>query len=140
MGIKIPGKLFRPVATAVTPVMSFELDSIYVVYLLVAISPACSSRAPILLFFSGASYRKNVNRRLKLLKDEPNRESSWSSCARSAGSPARAIPRGFEAFNRLVLQSGLTIGIGKLLTFIAIGAVVSFVAGLFVRGDCSRLC
>ena len=54
--------------------MSFELDPIYVVYLLVAVSAGLFVEGVYLLFFSGASYRKNVNRRLKLLRNEPNRE------------------------------------------------------------------
>jgi tight adherence protein B len=116
--------------------MSFELDPIYVVYLLVAISAGLFVEGVYLLFYSGASYRKNVNRRLKLLKDEPNREKLLVQLRKERGLTSTGNYRvGFEALNRLVLQSGLTIGIGKLLTFIAIGAVVSFVVGLFVRGD-----
>ena len=114
--------------------MSFELDPIYVVYLLVAVSAGLFVEGVYLLFFSGASYRKNVNRRLRLLKDEPNREKLLVQLRKERGLTSAGNYRvGFEAFNRLVLQSGLTIGIGKLLTFIAIGAVVSFVAGLFVN-------
>jgi len=42
---------------------------------------------------------------------------------------------GFEAFNRLVLQSGLTIGIGKALDVHRDRRGGLVVAGLFVRGD-----
>ena len=38
-----------------------------------------------LLFFSGASYRKNVNRRLKLLKDQPDRENILVQLRRERG-------------------------------------------------------
>ena len=116
MGIKIPGTLFRSVASRCElSAMSFDIDPIYVIYLLVAVSAGLFVEGVYLLFFSGASYRKNVNRRLKLLKDEPNRENSWCSCARSAGSPAPAITASASsALNRLVLQSGLTIGLAKL--------------------------
>jgi tight adherence protein B len=38
-------------------------------------------------------------------------------------------------FNQLVLQSGLTVGIGRLVTFVAIGAVIAFVAVVIVRGS-----
>ncbi len=54
--------------------MSFDFDPIYLIYLLVAVSAGLFVEGVYLLFFSGASYRKNVNRRLKLLKNEPNRE------------------------------------------------------------------
>jgi hypothetical protein len=39
--------------------MSFELDPIYLIYLLVAISAGLFVEGVYLLFFSGASYRKN---------------------------------------------------------------------------------
>ena len=49
--------------------MSFDLDPIYLIYLLVAASAGLFVEGIYLLFFAGGSYRKNVNRRLKLLKD-----------------------------------------------------------------------
>ena len=54
--------------------MPVELDPIYLVYLLVAVSAGMFFEGMYLLCFSGASYRSNVNRRLKLLKNESNRE------------------------------------------------------------------
>jgi tight adherence protein B len=54
--------------------VAFDFDPIYLIYLLVAASAGLLAEGVYLLFFSGGSYRKNVNRRLKLLKDEPNRE------------------------------------------------------------------
>ena len=47
--------------------MSFDFDPIYLIYLLVAVSAGLFVEGIYLLFFSGGSYRKNVNRRLKLL-------------------------------------------------------------------------
>jgi hypothetical protein len=47
--------------------MPFELDQIHLIYLLVAASAGFMVEGVYLLFFSGASYRQNVNRRLKLL-------------------------------------------------------------------------
>ena len=116
--------------------MSFELDPIYLVYLLVAVSAGLFVEGVYLLFFSGASYRKNVNRRLKLLKDEPNRENILIQLRKERGLTSAGNYRvGFEALNRLVLQSGLTVGIGKLITFVAVGAAASFVLALIVRGN-----
>jgi tight adherence protein B len=116
--------------------MSFELDPIYVVYLFVAVSAGLFVEGIYLLFFSGASYRKNINRRLKLLKDEPNRENVLVQLRKERGLTSAGNYRlGFAALNALVLQSGLTIGIGKLLTLVVIGAVVSFGVGLVIRGD-----
>jgi len=116
--------------------MSFDLDPIYVIYLLVAVSAGLSVEGVYLLCFSGASYRQNVNRRLKLLKDEPNRENILVQLRKERGLTSAGNYRaGLESFNRLVLQSGLTIGRGKLLIFIMIGAAISFAAGLIWRGD-----
>ena len=116
--------------------MSFELDTIYLVYAFVAASAGLFAEGIYLLCFSGASYRKNVNRRLRLLKDEPNRENILVQLRRERGlTRSGSYSIGFESFNRLLLQSGLTIGMGKLLTLVAVGAVVAFVVGLVARRD-----
>jgi tight adherence protein B len=116
--------------------MWFELDPIYLVYLLVAVSAGLFVEGVYLLLFSGTSYRKNVNRRLKLLKNEPNRENILVQLRKERGlTGAGSYSIGFEALNRLVLQSGLTIGINKLLIFIAVAVVASFAVAVVVRGS-----
>jgi tight adherence protein B len=114
--------------------MSFDLDPIYVIYLLVAVSAGLFVEGIYLLCFSGASYRQNVNRRLKLLKEEPNRENILFQLRRERGLTGAGHYRmGLESLNRLVLQSGLTIGLTKLLVFVAIGAVLAFGVALVLR-------
>jgi tight adherence protein B len=116
--------------------MSFDFDPIYLVYIFVAASAGLFVEGVYLLCFSGASYRKNVNRRLKLLKDEPNRENILVQLRRErglTGSGSYAI--GMESFNRLVLQSGLTVGMTKLIIVVLIGGVVAFGLGLVIRKD-----
>jgi len=116
--------------------MSFELDPIYLVYLLVAISAGLFVEGVYLLLFSGSSYRKNVNRRLKLLKNEPNRENILVQLRKERGlTGGGSYSISFEALNRLVLQSGLTIGINKLLIFVAVVTVASFAAAWIARGS-----
>ncbi len=116
--------------------MSFELDPIYLVYLLVAVSAGLFVEGVYLLLFSGSSYRKNVNRRLKLLKNEPNRENILVQLRKERGlTGGGSYSISFEALNRLVLQSGLTIGINKLLIFIAVVTVASFAAAWIARGS-----
>src|SRR3974390_1062579 len=116
--------------------MSFELDSIYLVYLLVAVSAGFLVEGLYLLFFSGASYRQNVNRRLKLLRNEPNRENILVQLRKERGLTGAGNYRlGIAALNRLVLQSGLTLGLGKLLLFIAGRTVLAFALGYLVRRD-----
>ena len=65
--------------------MSFEFDTTYLIYLLVAASAGLFVEGIYLLFFAGASYRKNVNRRLKLLKDQPGREQILVQLRRERG-------------------------------------------------------
>jgi tight adherence protein B len=116
--------------------MSFDFDPIYLIYVLVAASTGLLVEAVYLLVFSGASYRSNVNRRLKLLKNEPNRENVLVQLRKERGLTTSGDYRiGLEAINRLVLQSGLTMGLNKLLAFVAIGAATSFGLGLFFRGN-----
>jgi tight adherence protein B len=116
--------------------MSFDFDPIYVIYALVAASAGLFAEGFYLLCFTGASYRNNVNRRLKLLKDQPDRESILVQLRRERGLTSSG---GYSLksvnFNQLVLQSGLTVGIGRLVGFVAIGTVVAFVAGMIVRGS-----
>jgi tight adherence protein B len=116
--------------------MSFEFDPIYLIYIFVAASAGLFVEGIYLLCFSGASYRKNVNRRLKLLKDEPNRENILIQLRRERGlTSSGGYSIGIESFNRLVLQSGLTVGVTKLVIFVVIGAVVAFALGLLIRKD-----
>jgi tight adherence protein B len=116
--------------------MPFDFDPIYLIYLLVAVSAGLFAEAVYLLLFSGASYRKNVNRRLKLLRNEPNRENILVQLRKERGLTSAGNYRvSLEALNRLVLQSGLTVGLGKLVAIIGCGCAVAFAVGLFWRGD-----
>jgi tight adherence protein B len=116
--------------------MSLDFDPIYLIYIFVAASAGLFVEGIYLLAFSGASYRKNVNRRLKLLKNEPNRENILVQLRRERGlTSSGGYSVGIESFNRLVLQSGLTIGIGKLVAFVVLGAAVAFALGLVFRKD-----
>jgi tight adherence protein B len=116
--------------------MSFEFDPIYLIYICVAAAAVLLVEAIYLLCFSGVSYRQNVNRRLKLLKDEPNRENILVQLRRERGlTGAGDYSIGFEAFNKLLLQSGLTMGLSKLLMVIALGALIAFGATYVIRND-----
>jgi len=116
--------------------MSFEFDPIYLIYAFVAAAAVLFVEGIYLLCFSGVSYRQNVNRRLKLLKDEPNRENILIQLRRERGLTGGGdYSIGFEAFNKLLLQSGLTMGVSKLLMVIALGALIAFGATYVIRND-----
>jgi tight adherence protein B len=114
--------------------MPLDFDPVYLIYLLVAASAGLFIEGAYLLFFSGASYRKNVNRRLKLLKNQSNRETILLQLRRERGLTGSGNYRvGLESFNRLVLQSGLTVGLGKLFALVAIGVIAAFAATVILR-------
>jgi tight adherence protein B len=116
--------------------MSLDFDPIYLVYALVAASAVLFVEGVYLLCFSGVSYRQNVNRRLKLLKDEPNRENLLIQLRRERGlTNAGDYSIWLESFNKLLLQSGLTIGMSRLLIVVAIGAVAACGITLVLRKD-----
>src|SRR5258708_8517836 len=114
--------------------MSFDFDPVYLVYVLVAASAGLFAEGFYLLCFTGATYRSNVNRRLKLLKGQPDRESILIQLRRERGLTSSG---GYSLksvnLNQLVLQSGLTIGFGRLAAFVAIGSVTPFPALLILR-------
>ena len=105
----------------------FNINQIYLFYLLVGASAAMFAEGAYLLFYGKASYRKNINRRLQVLDDKADRESVLVQLRRErglTGSGEYRLP--LINLNQLLLQSGLTLGFGRLIVFIAIGAAVTF--------------
>ncbi len=113
----------------------FEFDSVYLVYIFVALAAGLLVEAVYLLFFTSHSYRKNVNRRLSLLEGVTDREAMLGQLRRERGLSTTGDYRlPLIALNRLVLQSGLTLGIGKLAFYVGILALFAFAALMFTRG------
>jgi tight adherence protein B len=109
-------------------------NPIYLVWLFVAVSAGLAFEAVYLLGFSTASYRSQINRRLKLSKDRTDRESVLIELRRERGLTAGGNYRlGLVALNRLILQSGLTIGFARLGVFAVIGSVLAFALTLVFR-------
>ena len=116
--------------------MPFEIDSVYLVYLFVALAAGSLAESIYLLFFSTRSYRKNINRRLRLMEDQPAREGILLQLRRERGlsmSGDYRLP--LVALNRLILQSGLTLGIGKFAIYAGAVAFIAFSALAILRGD-----
>ena len=112
-----------------------SFDPIYLIYLSIAVSAGLFVEGAYLLLYTGASYRQNVNRRLKLLKDEPNRENVLVQLRKERGlTSAGSYRLGLEGISRLVLQSGLTLGVGKLAIIVGVGAVAA-AALCLLRGN-----
>jgi tight adherence protein B len=116
--------------------MPFEIDSVHVVYLFTALAAGLFVEGVYLLFFTARSYRKNVNRRLRLMEHQPDRESVLVQLRRERGlSTVGDYRLPLVALNRLILQSGLTIGISKLATYVGVLALLVFGGLMVVRGD-----
>jgi tight adherence protein B len=116
--------------------MPFDLDPLYVIYGLAAISAVLAAEACYLLFFSAASYRSRINRRLSLLKGQTDRQNILVQLRRERGlSSGGEFRLPVESLNRLILQSGLSLGLSRLAIFVAIGSLFAFAADLLGRGN-----
>jgi tight adherence protein B len=116
--------------------MSFEFSTIHVVYLFTALAAGLFFEGIYLLFFTTRSYRKNVNRRLRLMENQPDREGMLVQLRRERGlSNAGDYRLPLVALNRLILQSGLSIGIGKLAIYVSVVSLFAFGALMLLRGS-----
>jgi tight adherence protein B len=119
--------------------MSFlpsEIDPVYVIYLFVALAAGLFVEGLYLLLFNTRSYRKNVNRRLRLLEDQPDREAMLVQLRRERGlSNAGDYRLPLVALNRLILQSGMTIGVVKFAIYVVVLALFAFALLMVTRGD-----
>ena len=105
----------------------FDINPLYVIYLFVALAAGLTVEAVYLLFFNTRSYRKNVNRRLKLLDGQPDREGVMVQLRRERGLDTSGNYRlPLVALNRLILQSGLKIGIAKFAIYLVVLALFAF--------------
>lgn len=108
-----------------------NIDPGYLLYLLIGLSTAMFVEGAYLLFYNKTSYRTNVNRRLQVMEDKTDRESVLVQLRRERGLTSGGEYRlPLINLNQLVLQSGLTIGFGRLLLLIAFGAGAAFAAML----------
>jgi tight adherence protein B len=116
--------------------MLFDINPIYFVWLFVAVSAGLTVEAVYLMCYSAASYRSKINRRLMLSKEAISRENVLIELRRERGLTSGGDYRlGLVALNRLILQSGLTLGFARLIFIFAIVAVVVFAALMVFRGS-----
>jgi len=113
-----------------------DFNPIYLIWLFVAVSAGLAFEAIYLLCFSTASYRSQINRRLMLSKDRIDRESVLVELRRERGLTSGGNYRlNFVAFNRLVLQSGITVGFARLAVIVGVVSVLAFGATMVFRRD-----
>lgn len=117
----------------------FDFNPIYLFYLLIGISAAMLAEGGYLLLHNKASYRKNINRRLKVMDAAPDRESVLVQLRRERGLTSGGEYRlPLINLNQLLLQSGLSIGFGKLMLFVAIGMIAAFAGVMMFHGKMSH--
>ena len=103
------------------------LDTVNLIYVLVGLSAALLAEGVYLLFFTRSSYRKHINRRLKIVGDNVDREAALIQLRRERGLSASGdfrLPA--ISLNRLILQSGLSLGVGKVMLFAALAGAGAF--------------
>jgi tight adherence protein B len=116
----------------------FDANPVMLIYVFAAISTILFVEAAYLMFFTNASYKTTVNRRMRLLQNEPNRENILVQLRRE-----RSLTSGgdyafrFQSLNRLVVQSGLSIGMWKFALFAFLFALAVF--GAMVVQDYSLI-
>src|SRR5664280_354985 len=112
----------------------FDFNPVYLMYLLIGVSAAMFAEGVYLLFYNKASYRHNINRRLKVMDDKPDRESVLVQLRRERGLTSGGEYRlPLVSFNKLVLQSGLTIGFGRLILMVIVGMIGAFAPAIRFR-------
>ena len=105
----------------------FDFDQSYLFYLLIGISAAMFAEGAYLLLYNQASYRKNINRRLKVMDDKTDRESVLIQLRRERGLTGGGEYRlPLINLNQLILQSGVTIGLGRLVAFMVAALLQRF--------------
>jgi tight adherence protein B len=116
--------------------MSFLLEGNYLFYIFAAGSAVLFVEAIYLLCFSTHSYRSSINRRLRLMKDQPNRENVLVQLRRERGlTGGGGYAMRILSLNRLVLQSGLTLGLGRIVWVALAAAALVFFLVWWVRDD-----
>ncbi len=114
----------------------FEFRDAYIVYFFTAVAAILVVEALYLVFFAAADNRTRLNRRLKVMKTETDRQEILLRLRRERGLTSDGDFRlPIEALSRLVLQSGLTIGLGRLAAIAAGMGVVPFIGMLVWQGD-----
>jgi tight adherence protein B len=114
--------------------MSFDIDPTYAIYAFAVVSAILFGEGVYLLFFSAASYRNRINRRLALLNDTVDRQSILVELRRERGlSTGGDFRLPVVSLNRLIVQSGVSMGLSRIGLFAGIAAFVTLVAVIVLR-------
>jgi tight adherence protein B len=116
--------------------MSFDIDPTYAIYAFAAVSAILFGEGVYLLFFSAASYRNRINRRLALLNDTVDRQSILVQIRRERGlSTGGDFRLPVLSLNRLILQSGVAMGLSRIGLLAGVAALITFAAVVVLRNS-----
>jgi tight adherence protein B len=116
--------------------MSFNIDPTYAIYAFAVVSAILFGEGVYLLFFSAASYRNRINRRLSMLNETVDRQSILVELRRARGLTTGGdflLPA--QSFNRLIVQSGIAMGLSRIGMLAGVAAFATLVALIFLRGS-----
>jgi tight adherence protein B len=116
--------------------MAFSIDPVWLIYGFAAGSAILFAEGCYLLFYSTATYRKRINRRLSLLQNDGNRENVLVQLRRERGLDASGQFRlPIESLNRLITQAGVSMGPSRIALLTVIGMPVLFAGLVTLRGS-----
>ena len=116
--------------------MAFSIDPVWLIYGFAAGSAILFAEGCYLLFYSTATYRKRINRRLSLLQNDGNRENILVQLRRERGLDASGQFRlPIESLNRLITQAGVSMGPSRIALLTVIGMPVLFAGLVTLRGS-----
>ena len=116
--------------------MSFDIDPTYAIYGLAVLSAILFGEGVYLLFFSAASYRNRINRRLSLLNETVDRQSILVELRRERGLTSGGDFRlPVVSRNRLIVQSGISMGLSRIGILAGIAAVITLAGLIVLRGS-----
>jgi tight adherence protein B len=117
----------------------YDFDPVYLFYILIGVSAAMFAEGAYLLARNKSSYRKNINRRLRVMDEKTDRESVLIQLRRERGLTASGEYRlPLIKLNQLLLQSGVAVGFGRLVFITMALAAGGFIAGLVFGGRFSQ--
>jgi tight adherence protein B len=116
--------------------MSFNIDPTYVVYAFAVVAAILFGEGVYLLFFSAASYRNRINRRLALLNETVDRQSILVELRRERGLTTSGDFRlPMLSLNRLIVQSGVSMGLSRIGLLAGIAALISLAGVIVLRNS-----
>ena len=114
--------------------MTLDFDPIYLIWLMVALSAGLMAEAIYIVCASATKYRSRINHRLMMLQDRTDREAVYIELRRQRGLTGQGdFQLGLAGLSKLILQSGLTLGLKKLLLIVVAGSIAAFLLTLFFR-------